>query len=41
MSNNGMLSEQNGNWRVPQDSGELDVLSFSNVTARRLVSNID
>ena len=39
--NNGMLSEQNGNWRVPQDSGELKVLSFSNVTARRLVSNID
>ena len=39
--NNGMLSEQNGNWSVPQDSGELKVLSFSNVTARRLVSNID
>jgi len=39
--NNGMLSEQNGNWKVPQDSGELKVLSFSNVTARRLVSNID
>ena len=39
--NNGMLSEQNGNWQVPQDSGELKVLSFSNTTARRLVSNID
>ena len=26
---------------MPQDSGELKVLSFSNVTARRLVSNID
>ena len=38
--NNGMLSEKNGNWKVPQDSGELKVLSFSNVTARRLVSNI-
>ena len=36
-----MLSEQNGNWRVPQNSGESKVLSFSNVTARRLVSNID
>jgi hypothetical protein len=39
--NNGMLSEQNGNWSVPQDSGELKVLSFSNVTVRRLISNID
>ena len=38
--NNGMLSEKNGNWKVPQDRGELKVLSFSNVTARRLVSNI-
>ena len=38
--NNGMLSEQNGNWQVPQESNELKVLSFSNVTARRLVSNI-
>ena len=38
--NNGMLSEQNGNWKVPQESNELKVLSFSNVTARRLVSNI-
>ena len=27
--NNGMLSEQNGNWKVPEDSGELKVLSFS------------
>ena len=36
-----MLSEQNGNWRVPQDSGELKVLSFSTIIARRLVFNID
>ena len=35
-----MLSEQNGNWKVPQESNELKVLSLSNVTARRLVSNI-
>ena len=35
-----MLSEQNGNWKVPQESNELKVLSFSNVTARRLISNI-
>ena len=39
--NNGMLSEQNGNWGVPQDSGELKILSISNITARRLVSNIE
>ena len=39
--NNGMLSEQNFNWKLPQDSGELNVLSFSNINARRLVSNID
>ena len=36
-----MLSEKNRNWTVPQDSGDLKVLSFSNITARRLVSNID
>ena len=39
--NNSMLFEQNSNWRAPQDSGELKVFSFSNVIARRPVSNID
>ena len=39
--NNSMLSKENGTWKIPQDSGELKVLSFSNTTARRLVSNID
>ena len=38
--NNGTLSEYNGNRKVPQDSVELKVLSFSNVISRRLVSNI-
>ena len=38
--NNGVLFEQNGNWNVPQDSGELKVLSVSKITAKRLVSNI-
>lgn len=31
----------NGNWSVPQDSVELNILSFSNVTARTLVSAVD
>lgn len=38
--NNVMISEQNGNYKVPQDSGELKVISFSNVTAKKRVGNI-
>ena len=35
-----MLSEENGNRSVPRSGDELHVLSFSDMTTRKLVNNI-
>lgn len=39
--NSGMLAKENGNYVIPTERGELKKLSFSNVTARKLVNNIE
>ena len=36
-----MLSEQNGNWKKPQESGDIKVVSFLNTMVRGYVSNFD
>ena len=39
--NNGILSEENGNWVLPTEGDELKKISLSNVTARKFVNAID
>ena len=36
----GMLAKENGSYVIPTERGELKKMSFSNVTAQKLVSNI-
>ena len=39
--NSGMLAKENGSYVIPTERGELKKMSFSNVTARKLVNNIE
>ena len=38
--NSGMLAKKNGSYVIPTKRGELKKMSFSNITARKLVNNI-